>query len=122
MTECLAKRSGNWLWRHTPKLTVMCVGSLSLVPPMSVPTLTTKAAGYMIAATAFNISGRPTMPECYDYKCEHCGGTFHSDRPDAEAMEEYHRTFPDDDDSNPVRICDHCYHMLMERLARIAKS
>lgn len=48
------------------------------------------------------------------YTCEACGGTFKSLRSDDEALEEAKRLHGDDLGETPAKICETCFHRLME--------
>jgi hypothetical protein len=59
----------------------------------------------------------------HDYKCEHCGGTFTSERSDEEARAEALATWSEDPESGTMSlICDDCYQQFMAWYARQADA
>jgi hypothetical protein len=59
------------------------------------------------------------MRTCHEYTCAACGGTFHSDASDADALMEYQEVFSEEmraEPGLPVKVCDDCYQkMITER-------
>lgn len=51
------------------------------------------------------------------YTCAHCGGTFESDRSDADALMEFQEVFTEEqrsrDSEPPALVCDDCYNAMM---------
>ena len=51
------------------------------------------------------------------YRCEMCGGTFETERSDADALMEYQQTFTESeralDSEPPALVCDDCYMTLL---------
>ena len=58
----------------------------------------------------------------HTYTCDHCGGIFESSWSESDALMEYQEKFTEQsrsaDPELPVRVCDVCYQLLMDRLAR----
>lgn len=48
-------------------------------------------------------------PNCYDYTCAMCGGTFHSERSDAEALAECTSYFGDMPREELAEVCETCW-------------